>query len=452
MFQVINSVIFFLVAILILVTFHEYGHFIVARMVGVKVKRFSVGFGKVLFSWYDKKQTQFAISAIPLGGYVKMVDEREESVAEEDLPYAFNRKPVLSRMAVIIAGPLFNVIFAVAAYWVMFVVGIDAVAPVVGQVSIDSIAAEAGLQSGDELVSVDQQHVTGWRDVYMELISHVGDDKTVTLDIKRQGQRQSLIIDTANWSFDASDPDVDLLDSLGIKPYFPEGEIAVKKVLPDTPAEKLALQPGDVIEQINGVVITSWQQLLDLLSDKANKKVDFVIKRGNETLNLSTVLDGKEDKDSKQRGFLGIAPDLPDWPEDMVRVQRYGPINAVGMALQKTWDVASLSWQLLVKMVSGKLSVKGVSGPIGIAQGAGYSASLGLSYFLNFLALISISLALINILPIPILDGGHFMYCLYELVTGKAVSERFQYTAAQVGLFLLVGLMFLAFYNDLTRL
>lgn len=453
MVSIIYSILLFLLAILILVTFHEYGHFIVARLCGIKVKRFSVGFGKVLFSWYDKKQTEFALSAIPLGGYVKMVDEREGPVDSDDLPFAFNRKPVMSRIAVIVAGPLFNVIFAIVAYWVMFMVGITSVAPVVGHVVEQSIAQRSNLQTGDEIIAIGGEPIQSWREAYMELLSFVGDKTPVEITLKRKNDvSQRLKLNISDWQFDAADPKVSVLDSLGIEPYYPTGPVVVHQVLADTPAAKANMQMGDVIDSVDGISVENWQHLLLLLKTRAAQPVVLGVARDGQSLELSVMLEAMEDQSGQQRGFLGIQPALPDWPDDMLRVQRYGPIKAIWPALEKTWDVTVISWQLMTKMITGKLSFQGISGPIGIAQGAGLSASLGFGYFLSFLSLISISLALINILPIPILDGGHLVYCLFELLTGKPVSERVQYVAAQFGLFFLMLLMVLAFYNDLARL
>ncbi len=453
MISTLYSLVLFLFAILILVTFHEYGHFTVARLCGVKVKRFSVGFGKVLFSWYDKKQTEFAISAIPLGGYVKMLDEREGPVAEEDLPDAFNRKSLWRRMAIIVAGPLFNVIFAVFAYWLMFVVGISSVAPVVGSVATESIAAQNGIKDGDEIIAIGGEPVNSWQEAYIELLSFVGTDKPLDMTLKRSDTgKTDMQLDISQWQFDAGDPQVSVLDSLGIEPYYPTGPITVNQVLPDTPAASADIKKGDVIDSVDGITVLSWQHLLSLLETKPSQLVTFGILRNDQRKEVLVTLDAVEGKSGSMRGFLGIQPILPDWPDDMLRIHRYGPIKAIWPALEKTWDVTVVSWQLMTKMVTGQLSFRGISGPIGIAQGASYSASLGLSYFLSFLALISISLAIINMLPIPILDGGHLLYCLVELLTGKPVSDRVQMVAAQLGIFFLMTLMLLAFYNDLSRL
>lgn len=450
MISILWMIVSFIIALMVLVAIHEYGHFIVARWLGVKVLRFSIGFGRVLLSWRDKKSTQYAISAIPLGGYVKMLDEREGPVHEDQLPYAFNRQPLWKRVAIVLAGPLFNIFFAILAYWLMFCIGITQVVPVIGDVAPNSIAQRAGLQAQQEIVAIAGESVTSWTDVRLKILAELGRDSTLPITTQAVGtnHRHLHLLDLSGWRLDGSD--IPVLGSIGIYPDYPDQPAIIGSVVPDTPAAKIGLQPGDKILQLNQKTVVSWEDFVHNIAKHPRKKVTIKLERGTQTLSYTVLLDERTEG-QRSIGYLGVQTVPTKWPAYLLRSLHYNPLVAIVPAIKTTWDIFILSWQMLGKMVVGNLSLKTVSGPIGIAQGAGYSASMGFSYFLNFLALISLSLAMVNLLPIPMLDGGHLLYFLIEAITRRPVSPRIQLVGMRVGITFLLAVMLLAFYNDLSR-
>jgi len=436
----------------LLVTVHEYGHFWVARRCGVKVLRFSIGFGKALYTRKDRHGTEFVIAAIPLGGYVKMLDEREGEVAADELSQAFNRKPVGQRIAVVVAGPAANFLFAIFAYWLMFVTGVTSIAPVVGQVAPDSLAAKAGLQAQHEIVAIDGVETSSWQQVGMQLLHHIGDSDTIELQVGPFGRdaQQSLSIPLQDWLADTEVPDV--LGGLGIRPYRPEVTARIKQVVKGSAAERANLQKQDVVLAVNGALVKDWGELVEFIETHPGEKVTFEIERNGTRLFQSVILESREDAEGKVIGRVGIAVESPVWPEEMRRDTRYSLFGALPEAVQQTWDMTALILVSIKKMLLGSISLKNLSGPITIAQVAGDSVEQGLESFLKFLAYLSISLGVINILPIPLLDGGHLMYYLAELVRGKPVSEKVQMLGLRIGIGIIMTLMFFALYNDLTRL
>lgn len=449
MLSVLWTIGLFLFAIMVLVTVHEFGHFIVARGFKVKVLRFSVGFGKKLGSFYDKKGTEYVIAAIPLGGYVKMLDEREGPVKPEEIPFAFNRKSPLVRIAIVCAGPLFNFLFAIFAYWLMFVIGFTTYAPLIGNVEPHSIAYNAGIQPGFEIIAINNEKIDDWQDVRLALLSYLGDSAKVTFTLKSRTSAhiENKTVDLSNWHMD---DELQLLKSVGIHAYIPAIPLIIQKVIEDSPASRAGLHPEDELLAINSKPLSDWKQMVEYVADRPHQEIQLTVRRNQQNI-LIPIQIGQVEVNGKARGFLGVQSMIPNWPADLIRKKHYSPLKAWIPAVEKTWEMTSLSFQFLGKMLTGELSVNNMSGPIGIAEGAHYSASLGIAYFMSFLALISISLAVINILPIPILDGGHLMYYLYELITKKPVSEKVQAIATQIGIFLLLAVMILAFYNDITR-
>jgi len=435
-----------------LVTFHEYGHFWVARRCGVKVLRFSIGFGKPLYTHKDRHGTEFVIAAIPLGGYVKMLDEREGEVAADELSQAFNRKSVGQRIAIVVAGPAANFLFAVFAYWLMFMTGVTSVAPVVGQVVPDSLAGNAGLQAQHEIVAIDGVETSSWRQVSMQLFTHIGDSDAIELQVRPFGDdaRQNLSISLQRWLVDAEEPDV--LGGLGIRPYQPEAPARIKQVLEGSAAERAKLQAQDVVLAVNGEPVRIWDELVEFVQTHPGEKVTFEIERNGTRLFQSAILESREDAEGNLTGYVGIKVESPAWPENMRRDTSYSLSGAFTEAVQQTWDMTVLILVSMKKMLLGLISLKNLSGPITIAQVAGDSVQQGLETFLSFLAYLSISLGVINILPIPLLDGGHLMYYLAELVRGKPVSEKVQMLGLRIGIGIIMTLMFFALYNDLTRL
>ena len=436
----------------ILVTVHEYGHFWVARRCGVKVLRFSVGFGKALWRRYDSQGTEYVIAAIPLGGYVKMLDEREGEVPAEDLEKAFNRKSVGQRIAIVVAGPAANFLFAIFAYWLFFINGVSTVAPVVGAVDVGSPAQQAQLSSGLEIISVADTKTPTWQAVHLQMLDHIGE--TGELEIRTR-DFQSLAeyrhqIPIERWLAKVEQPDP--LGALGIKPYRPHVPAKVGRVVTGGAADKAGLQINDLIVSANDSSVTAWEDLVAVIQPNAGKEIRLDVERNGSIVSLIAVPESRAVSDGQNVGHLGIAAAAATWPEEMRREIRYSAFSAIGPALKKTWDMSVLTLESLKKMVLGLISIKNLSGPITIAKVAGDSVDQGLGAFLSFLAYLSISLGLINILPIPVLDGGHLMYYLCELVRGKPVSEKAQMLGLRVGLSLIAALMLLALYNDLARL
>jgi len=445
------SLAMFLIVITLLIAFHEYGHFIVARACGVKVKRFSIGFGKIIWSRTDKKGTEFAISLLPIGGYVKMLDERIEPVPEKDRLYAFNQKSILQRSMIVLAGPFFNFIFAIFAYWLMFVIGVSHIAPIIGDVAPSSIAADAGLQSKQEFIKIANENVYSWQDVSMTLIKQVGNKSHLPITMKTPDNiLHQYSLDLTHWIYDGSNPF--LLESIGLTPDEPTIPPVINSVQKNSPAAKAGLQKGDSIIAVDQKSISSWQDMVRLISSKANQQVKFVVKNAKGRKTLFVHVGSYKLSSGKVVGFLGVESKKTHWPDNMIRLQRYNPIKALSKAIYKTYDMSVTTLSLLGKMIIGDISFKGISGPVGIAQGAGFSASLGFTHFLSFIALVSVSLGIINLLPLPILDGGHFLFFIIEAVIKRPLPEKVQEISLKIGILLLISVMLLALYNDLSRL
>lgn len=450
--DLLQTILATIVTLGLLVTVHEYGHFWVARRCGVKVLRFSVGFGKALYTKVDRHGTEFTIAAIPLGGFVKMLDEREGPVADEELSQAFNRKPVGQRIAIVVAGPAANFLFAIFAYWLMFMTGTTSVAPVVGQVASDSLAAKAGLQAQHEILSVDGVTTTSWQKVSMQLLNHVGDSDVIELEVSpfAKNSPQSLSIPLQNWLAETETPDV--LGGLGIKPFRPVVPALVSQVVAGSAADVARLQPQDLVLSVDGTPVRVWSELVDYVQKRPGEKVLLEIERAGNNLFQTVILGTHTDDEGRITGRLGVAVQPPEWPEEMRRDSKRSLPVAFGEALQQTWDMTVLILVSIKKMLTGLISIKNLSGPITIAQVAGDSVEHGLETFLSFLAYLSISLGVINILPIPMLDGGHLMYYLAELVRGKPVPEKVQMLGLRIGIGIIMTLMFFALYNDFMRL
>ena len=443
----------FIVAIGLLVTVHEFGHFWVARRLGVKVLRFSVGFGKPLFSWRRKDDpTEYVVAALPLGGYVRMLDEREGDVDPAELDQAFNRKPVLSRIAVVAAGPAFNFLFALVAYWLMFIVGVEGVKPYLDTPPPETAAYEAGIQAGDRIVAVDGRPTSDWESVRMRLLEHSLDNRSVRLDVVgERGQSESLTLDFGDQPLLKEDGDfVQRLGLISWRPYMP----VIAQVNPGGAAEQAGLQAGDVVMAVAGQERPTAQEFVDILKESAGQSLSLLIERKGSTQRV-TLTPGSREVEGETQGFInaGIAGRLSETDREKLQTTvSYGPLAAIGQSFEKTWDVTLLTLRLMGKLVTGEASIKNVSGPITIAEYAGISALVGLAAFLYFLAMVSISLGIINLLPVPVLDGGHLLYYFIELVKGSPLSEAAQEFGQRIGLAMLAGLMMLAIYNDLTRL
>ncbi|MCX4025447.1 RIP metalloprotease RseP [Endozoicomonas sp. SM1973] len=454
--EFLQSVLAFIVTLGILVTFHEYGHFWVARRCGVKVHRFSFGFGKPLVSWYDRHGTEFAIAAFPLGGYVKMLDEKEGPVPSDQLQYAFNRKPVIQRIAIILAGPLANFLLAVVAFWIMLMLGFQSLVPVTGKIADKSLAQLAGIESGYEVISVNNEPTPTWYDFNIELLRYIGDTTELNVQLKQHevsGTQSSAnitkTIPITDWLSGQEQPNPVL--SLGITPYAQPIPAVVDQLVAGGRAEKTGLQSGDKILAVNDQKINDWRELVEQIKNNPEKNIALHVLRKGETqiINLRPAF---KQQGGKKIGFAGISAQSVNTSTSLIRTVKYSPVKAFFGALDKTWSMITLTVTSIKKMVLGDVSVKNLSGPITIAKVASNSAKLGLESFLNFLALVSISLGVINLLPVPVLDGGHLLFYFVEWVKGSPVSEKAQVIGLQIGLSLVIAMMFLAFYNDLSRL
>ncbi|MBK0090994.1 sigma E protease regulator RseP [Erwinia sp. S59] len=449
MLSILWSFVAFIVALGVLITVHEFGHFWVARRCGVKVERFSIGFGKALWRRSDRQGTEYVIALIPLGGYVKMLDERVESVRAELRHQAFNNKTVLQRASIIAAGPIANFIFAVFAYWVVFIHGVPGVRPVVGEILNGSVAAEAQITSGMELKAVDGIETPDWDAVRMALIGKIGDSST-TLTVSQFGEdaTQQKQVDLREWQFepDKQDPVV----ALGIRPRGPQIETTLAEVQANSPASAAGLQAGDRIVKVDGQPLTQWQAFAAQVRDNPRKNMALDVERNGELVALTLTPEAKPGNEAE--GFAGVIPRVIPLPDEYKTVRQYGPFAAIGEASVKTWQLMKLTVSMLGKLITGDVKLNNLSGPISIAQGAGLSAEYGVIYYLMFLALISVNLGIINLFPLPVLDGGHLLFLAIEKIKGGPVSERVQDFSYRIGSILLVLLMGLALFNDFSRL
>jgi regulator of sigma E protease len=449
----LTSAIAFLVAIGILVAVHEFGHYIAARLLGVRVLRFSIGFGRPV--WVRRSgpdHTEYCLSAIPFGGYVKLLDERDCPVALSEQKRAFNRQPIPSRVLILAAGPALNFLFAIVAYWGMFMIGVPGVRPVVGEITKDSIAARAGLAAGDEVLQVGDRATATWEGAVVAMLDNLLDSGRISLRVRHESGGERLVtLDATGRSAALTEPG-QLFVGLGFQPWAPELPPVIGDVVAGGTAAAAGLQPGDRILTADGKPIASWPEWVDYVRSRPGKTILAEVRRDGATVEVSLGVARAEAADGAV-GRIGASPQVPAGLYDRMRaVERFGPVPAFAAALSRTWEMGSLTLRMIVRMVTGDVSVKNISGPINIAQYAGYSASVGLSPFLSFLAVVSVSLGILNLLPVPMLDGGQITYQLIEAAKGSPLSERSQLIGQQIGIFLLLVLMSFAFYNDISRL
>lgn len=441
----------FLIALGVLIAVHEFGHFWVARRCGVFVERFSIGFGKSLWRKVGKDGTEYTLAIIPLGGYVKMLDERVEEVAPERRHQAFNNKKLWQRSAIVAAGPLANFLFAIFAYWVVYLIGVPAVKPVIGEVAPQSIAAQAGIRDGMELKSISGIKTADWETANMAMISHIG-DKQMTLTVSGPDGEYEVqkTLDLTNWSFDPESERI--LTTLGITPYSPKITLTISQLVDDGAAIAAGLRLNDEITAINGQPVSDWMQVVEAIRAHPGKEMNIEVRRDGKPVTVLLQPKAKAGKDGELIGYAGFAPKVEPWPESYRINLQYGPVEAVGKAAEKTWQLVMVTFDMVAKLVTGDVAMKNLSGPISIAKGAGMTADYGVVYFLGFLALISVNLGIVNLLPLPVLDGGHLMFFAIEAVTRRPVSERVQDIGYRVGSAILVVLMAVALFNDFTRL
>ncbi len=452
MSSVLSSVFFFIIALGLLITVHEFGHFWVARKMGVKVIRFSVGFGKPLFSWRRANdETEYVIAMLPLGGYVQMLDEREGDVDPAELDRTFNRKSLGKRTAIVAAGPIFNFILAIAIYWLILVIGVSGVKPVVGEVNEGSIAAAGGFQYGDVITQVGDTRTVTWGAAGMALLDHSLDAEVVKVRVLEDGVVSKTRL------LDFSTPGLELerknlLESLGINIMRPKIPALIGQVTPGGAAEQAGILAGDLLLSVDGQPIEDWETWVHTVRENPEVNLQVELERAGRVVTVELRPARLETK----AGVIGRIGATVAYPEALFEqfnaVERYSFFAALPAALDKTWEMSLLTLRMLGNMVIGNVSVENLSGPISIAQYAGSSAGIGFVAFAGFLALISISLGVLNLLPIPMLDGGHLFYYLIEWIKGSEVSEEVQVVGQQVGIVLLVLVMIVAFYNDIERL
>jgi len=456
MSEFLGSIWWLLVALGLLITFHEFGHYWVARRMGVRVLKFSIGFGKKLWSRKGRDGTEYVVAAIPLGGYVKMLDEREGEVEDCDLEQAFNRKSVWARIAIVIAGPAFNLVFTLLAFWLMFLVGMPESRPVIGEVS--GIAASAGIEAGDRIISVNDETTDTWSHAILGLITHALDRDKVTLDVERvNGQQRQVQLDLGQLGSDFQEEKT--LQAIGITPWRAKLPAIVGEVSPDSPALHAGFKAGDRIISVGGEDVPDWAWVGTLVQKhgSADKVLTVVVERAGGTLELAVTPAKSKNGAFSSRLILGIVnkpadADLQAQASRAYFMHKYGLIDGLQAAASEMWRLTRSTLGILGRMLTGSASVKNLSGPISIAQFANSSANAGLSSFLFFLGAISLSLGILNLLPIPVLDGGHLLYYLIELAKGSPVSEQMQAKGQYIGLMALFGLMGIAFFNDILRL
>lgn len=448
----LHTFFYFVITIGVLVSFHEFGHFWTARKVGVKVLRFSVGFGKVLWSYQKKSDTtEYVLSAIPLGGYVKMVDERESEVKEDDFPFAFNRQPLWARMAIVVAGPVFNLVLAVFLFWCVLVTGETGIKPILGKVEQGTLAASAGFKEDEEIISVDDKLTPTWTEAMAVIFTSALDgNKDIKVTVKDLNDEQSNRVLKLSGS-DIQSSEI-LYKNLGFKPWSPTLKPVIGNVLPESSALRAGLLKGDLILSADNIVIKDWLQLVDIVKSHPNVTISLKIERDGVKLPIN-IIPKSVQIDQKLEGKIGASVSVPEDLIKSVSVKySLSPLQAIPVSLETTWYYSVTTIKMMGKMLIGKTSVDNLSGPISIAQYAGQSASMGLVAFIKFMALLSVSLGILNLLPIPVLDGGHLLFFIIEGIKGSPVSEKIQSFFQQVGMLFLMGLMALAMVLDVQRL
>ncbi len=440
----------FLATLAILLVFHEFGHYLVARLAGVNVLRFSVGFGKVVAQRTDRHGTEWAFSAIPLGGYVKMLDEREAPVPDELLSQAFNRKSVGARAAIVAAGPLANFLLAILLFWGLFMAGVPILKPVLGEPPVGTPAALAGVRSGETVVSIHDEQVESFQDLHWLALKHaIGQDslRVETVDADNHLAYRTLALAGQAEAFEQAP-----LKVLGLVRYLPPIDPVLGDLVGSGAASRGGLQSGDRVLAIDGQSINQWDQVVAAVRAAPGKPLRLLIERQGAQREL-TLVPERVEGEQQAYGRIGAAPRIdPDVLSRYQGVARYGPVDAFSRAVSRTWELSVFSLEMLGRMIVGQISIKNLSGPITIADYAGQSAQTGLASFVAFLALVSVSLGVLNLLPVPLLDGGHLLYYFAEFLTGRPVSERIQEIGQKIGIGLLTLLMFFALYNDIQRL
>ena len=449
-----NIVFIILAAIVLLgplIAIHEFGHFWVARRLGVKVLVYSIGFGPTLFKWHGKDGVCYQLAAIPLGGYVKMADEREGDVPPEDIPYAFNRQSAWRRIAIVAAGPVINLLFAIILFWILFLPASEQLNTRVGQILPNSPAAQAGLQVGDRITAIDGAATSTWENLNYALVERMGETGKIEVSAERNSQPVLLSLPIEQFMRHGGQTP---LEQIGFLPYQPDIKPVIGEVSPNEAAERQGLKAGDQIVKIDQQPITQWIQVTQIVRANPEKALTMQVIRDGQPLVLKVMPKAKKDAMGTEYGFLGAGAKVENYkiPTEYTQTVQYSPLTALGMAVDKTWQLSVMTVKAIGKMISGLIGLDNLSGPITIAKVAGQSAEMGWQTFFSFMALMSVSLGVLNLLPIPVLDGGHIVYYFIEALRGKPVSEQIQMVGLRIGIVLLGALMVLALFNDFARL
>jgi regulator of sigma E protease len=444
----------FIIVLSILVAVHEFGHFWVARICGVKVHRFSIGFGKVLFKWFDKQGTEFAVAAIPLGGYVKMLDGRIDKLSAGDEAFAFDKKTVWQRIAIVAAGPVANFILAVIAFFFMYIIGVNSAKPIVEKTQVGSPMSVLQDEKHFQVVAINNQPVEDWDALNLALVNQIGENQfNITIRPLKDSNAElsseptkNFTVSLQDWQFD---PKIEsIISSLGLIPYRPEIYLEIAQLVDGGAADKAGLRIGDKFLSVDGEKLNNWQQFVALIQKNAEQTLQLEIERGTITQTVKLTPAARRLESEFIQGHIGVSPVVEAYPEQYRVKLQFGPLAALDRAIGQTGVLTKLTFNTIIKLVSGDISVKNLSGPVAIAKGAGMSANYGIEYFLGFLALISVNLGLMNLIPLPVLDGGHLLYYFFEVVTGKAVPERVQEIGFRIGGAILITLMLIAILND----
>ncbi len=450
-----NALFMIVAAILLLgplIAIHEFGHYFVARKLGVKVQVYSIGFGPTLIKWKSKKSgIQYQLSALPFGGYVKMLDEREGNVAEEDLPQAFNRQSPWKRIAIVAAGPLINLVFAIVLFWILFLPSQEQLNTRVGKIFPGTPAAAVQMQTGDKITAIDGTPVSTWEKLNYAIVDRAGETGVIQVQVERQGQLQQFSLPIQNFLKDQSKSP---LETLGFIPYRPQIPAVVTKLSEDGAAIRQGIKEGDKIVAIDGIKMKDWFDVVEIVQASPEKLLKIDVLRNGEIRQLDVMPQGQRDNMGNVIGMLGVqsTPGKVTIPDEYKQTIQYNPAQALMMAVDKTGQISGMILNSMAKMVRGLIGLDNLSGPITIAKVAGQSAEMGWQTFISFMALMSISLGILNLLPIPMLDGGHLVYYFIEAIRGKPVSEQIQIFGLKIGMVLLGSMMLLALFNDFMRL
>ncbi|HLB43086.1 MAG TPA: RIP metalloprotease RseP [Gammaproteobacteria bacterium] len=450
MISIIIAILGILLTIIIVIGTHEFAHFITARYLGVKVLRFSIGFGKTLFSWYDKKHTEYVIALIPLGGYVKMLDENEGPVPQDDLSFAYNKQPFYKKFLIVLAGPIANLICAIVFYWLIFMIGFVTPKPIIGKITPGSIAAMAGLKENHQIISIDNHETLFWPAIFFRVIAHAGNQDQLTIKVKNTNhQTQVYTLHLENWSMDKLTPEP--IHSLGIHPYTPTIRLLIHSIQNNSPAARSTLQINDKLIALNKKKIVDWTELTKTIEAQPNKTIHFTIERQGKTLDIPVTIGYKRVSLFYKVGYLGITPKI-DWPKHFFHTIQYSPSRALVAAWHEVINFTYFNYILIGKLLVGKISLQSLGGPITIFETAGEALNSGILSFISFLAFINVSIGILNLLPIPGLDGSHLLLQIIEAIIRKPLPEKFLVIFYRFGFVLILFIMIQAFINDILRL